>query len=77
VVTFPLNFKHNRQSVSVLPILAIRLSEYAQSGLRKFPGIFIFPNIEVIIVKGRNSPIKPIQGIASWFAFIQLNHEVK
>ncbi|MEP7730278.1 mannitol dehydrogenase family protein [Marinomonas primoryensis] len=44
-------------------------------GYAKFP-IFIFPTLEGNYRKGR-TPIKTIQGIASWFAFIQLTNEGK
>ncbi|MDE8601911.1 mannitol dehydrogenase family protein [Marinomonas sp. RSW2] len=44
-------------------------------GYAKFP-IFIFPTLEGNYRRGR-TPIKTIQGIASWFTFIQLTNEGK
>jgi len=44
-------------------------------GYAKFP-IFVFPTLEGTYRKGR-TPNKTIQGIASWFTFIQLTNEGK
>ncbi|RBP82463.1 mannitol dehydrogenase family protein [Marinomonas rhizomae] len=44
-------------------------------GYSKFP-IFVFPTLEGAYHKGLN-PIKTIQGIASWFTFIQLSNQGK
>lgn len=44
-------------------------------GYAKFP-IFVFPTLEGAYKKGR-TPVKTIQGIASWFAFIQLSSQGK
>lgn len=44
-------------------------------GYAKFP-IFVFPTLEGAYRKGR-TPTKTIQGIASWFTFIQLSNEAK
>ncbi|PYF78326.1 MULTISPECIES: mannitol dehydrogenase family protein [Marinomonas] len=44
-------------------------------GYAKFP-IFVFPTLEGVYRKG-GTPTKTIQGIASWFTFIQLSNQGK
>jgi D-arabinitol 4-dehydrogenase len=44
-------------------------------GYAKFP-IFVFPTLEGVYRKGR-TPTKTIQGIASWFTFMQLSNQGK
>ena len=74
VVDLPAYFKIIAQRFSNANI-GDTVERICTDGYAKFP-IFVFPTLEGVYKKGR-TPTKTIQGIASWFTFMQLSAQGK